>query len=116
MKKLSFIFLSVFILTFPVSVTLSEGFSILSSFFLLIHKIRNREKPNLPKEFYALLILYAVLFFTGVFQNSEIPLYKKLFRSEISYVWMLFPFWTAFELGNEFKKEIIRVSAVSFLI
>lgn len=115
MKKLSFIFLSVFILTFPVSVTLSEGFSILSSFFLLIHKIRNREKPNLPREFYVLLAMYSVLFLTGVFPNSEIPVFKKLFRSEISYVWMLFPFWTAFELGNEFKKQIIRVSIVSFL-
>lgn len=116
MKKLSFIFLSIFILTFPVSVTLSEGFSILSSFFLLSYKIQNRAKPNLPKELYVLIAMYTVLFFTGVFQNSEIPLFKKLFRSEISYVWMLFPFWTAFELADEYKKEIIRVSAVSFLI
>jgi hypothetical protein len=120
--KLSVIFLNLFIISFPLSVTASQSFAVLSVFFFLVSSYTNK---NLlitlrNRAFVAAIGIYVALL-PALLGNSKLytsSLGSILIKSEISDFWMSFAVLPAFYhiRNSEYRASILRATYISALL
>jgi len=113
-NKLSVIFLNLFIISFPLSVTASQSFAILSIFLFLFSSYSNKNLLITLKNraFISAIAIYLVMipaFFFHIFQY-ESSIVSILTKSEISDFWMCFVILpTFYHIRNpEYRNFIFR--------
>jgi O-antigen ligase len=108
-QQLSLYTYCLFILTFPFSVTLSQGFAILSALSFLIDSFQKKtiSKRIRNRFFLVAFLIYASLFLPLLFNfdKYENP-WKSMFREEISDFWMCFVLLTGHYLAR--KEEFLK--------
>jgi O-antigen ligase len=95
LSKLSVLFLSLFIVTFPVSVTISQTFAVLGSIFFILDA--GNKKKLIRKFTYPIFIMgvvvYLTLFISYLFHlNSYKDYISGLIKGEISDIWFCIVF------------------------
>jgi len=117
LQKLSVYSFSIFILTFPFSVTISQGFAIFSALFFLIDSFQRKvfTKRYSNRFFLVTLSVYLSLL-PSIFVNSGnyINFWKSLVREEFSDFWMCFVLLTVHFLAR--KEEHIELFYKTFLV
>jgi hypothetical protein len=104
LSKLSVLFLSLFIVTFPVSVTISQTFAVLGSIFFILDA--GNKKKLIRKFTYPIFILgvvvYLTLFVSYIFHiNTYTSLSGGLLKGEISDIWFCIVFLSFGFLSRE---------------
>ena len=90
--QLSVSFLNLFIISFPLSVTLSQTFAILSIFFFLFGSFQSKNLLSILRNqtFVAAIAIYIALlpsFFLHLF-DYQVSIFTVPFKSELSDFWM----------------------------
>lgn len=119
LDKLSVIFLNLFIISFPLSVTASQSFAVLSVFFFLLSSYTNN---NLlvtlrNRAFVAAIGIYIALL-PAIIANSSfynVSLFSVLVKTEISDFWMSFAVLPAFYhiRNSSYRSSILRAIYIS---
>lgn len=121
MKVLSFHLFLIFLVSFPISITISQASLILCTFFFLLNSYKEKKwNRNLfPDIFFLSIGIYLSLIpsiFANLFHYTE---YKKIFsHSEISDFWMSFAILPSYHFYKDenLKNKIHQALKISFLI
>jgi O-antigen ligase len=118
--KYSFLFLKLFLLFFPISVTLSQSFAILSFSLFIYHSYTENKQQNLYTEIFIISILLYISLVPSILIHifSYDSFFKQITKSEISDFWMCFIILPAyyFYKDESKKKELEKTLFISSLI
>ena len=117
--QLSVSFLNLFIISFPLSVTLSQTFAILSIFFFLFGSFQSKNLLSILRNqtFVAAIAIYIALlpsFFLHLF-DYQVSIFTVPFKSELSDFWMCLLILPAFYhiRQSEYRISILRSIYIS---
>ena len=117
LSKLSVLFLSLFIVTFPLSVTISQSFAVLGSIFFILDA--SNKKKLIRKFTYPIFIMgvvvYLTLFLSYIFHlNTYKDYINGLIKSEISDIWFCIVFLSFGFLARD--RENLNNFKISYFI
>ncbi len=118
-RDLSFVFFGMFLISLTFSVTISQGFAILSILCYLLFQFR--KFSDLPLLFLTGISLYIWILLVAVYRqnDSSMSLWYKITHSEFSDIWILLILLPARSFSQKQRKRIrtlLRYSAILLII